>query len=322
MSTPHTWEWDAADGVYKNNFLSNDLLVQSVAKLKVVRFTKPFSGFGKKRGEYVNIFHVKELADPTSSQLAEDDKMPMDKLVMGQRVIRVVPFGRGVSFTHLSELLGKFDPNDYIQAALMRQMQRSLDTNAAAAFKDSTAVKICFIPTGISTGTFDVDGTPSTLATSNLTFDHMGILADYLAGDIHCPPWEGEDFMMLSCRKNLRGLKSDALWQQVHLYLQKGELFFNGEVGKAENIRCIQVDRDAAFANSAGNSTKLGEAVLFGDEAVIRIDVEAPHLRAEPNLGQNFGLLKGVAWYGVMAFSSLWETATDGEAKIIRITSS
>ena len=89
-------------------------------------------------------------------------------------------------------------------------MTGSIDTAAAAAFK-TTDVKICFIPTSLTGGTFDTDGTPNTTATANITFDHMGVLADYLAGDIHCPPYEGDDFICLSTRKTLRGLKNYTL---------------------------------------------------------------------------------------------------------------
>ena len=149
----------------------------------------------------------------------------------------------------------------------------------------------------------------------------MGVLADYLAGSIHCPPYEGEDFIMLACRKTLRGLKSDTLWQQVHMYLQKGDLFFKGEVGKAENIRCIQVDREAAFSNTTGQSTTMGEGVVFGDEAVVRVDVDSPQLYADPNYQSDFGRTKAIAWRGIMAFAPLWDTATDGEAKIIKLAS-
>jgi hypothetical protein len=224
-----------------------------------------------------------------------------------------------VEYTDLDRQLSIFDPASYLQKALRRQMERVMDTAAAAAFKHAD-VKICFTPTGISSGTFDTDGTPSTAATAALSFDHMGILADYLAGDIHCPPYEGEDFIMLSCRRNLRALKQDSLWQAVHLYLQKGDLFFRGEVGKAENIRCIQIDRQEAFDNQVG-STAIGEAVLFGDEAVVRVEVDAPQLYADPNYQSDFGRTKAVAWRGILAFASLWDTANDGEAKIIRIAS-
>lgn len=320
--TAHDWTFDSDVGVYKNHTISNQLLVTAVAQLKVVQFTSPMSGFGKQKGEYMNIMHVKELPDPTSAELEEGTRIPIDKLEMGNRVIRVVEWGRGVEYTNLASQLGKFDPKSYLQAALQRQMQRAMDTNAAAAFQDGTAVKICFIPTSLSGGTFDTDGTPSTLATHNLTFEHVGVIADYLSGTIHCPPYEGEDFIGLSCRKTLRGLKSDNLWQLVNMYLREGDLFFKGELGKTENIRWVQVDREAAFSNSAGNSTVLGEAVVFGDEGVVRVEVETPQLYADPNYQNDFGRTKAVAWRGILAYSALWATATDGEAKIIRITSS
>jgi N4-gp56 family major capsid protein len=149
----------------------------------------------------------------------------------------------------------------------------------------------------------------------------MGVLADYIAGNIHCPPYEGDDYIMLACRKTLRGLKSDSLWQQIHMYLQKGDLFFKGEVGKAENIRCVQIDREAAMSNTAGTSTVLGEAVVFGDEAVGYAEAETPRLYADPNYQSDFGRRKAIAWRGTYVYASVWNTSTDGEAKIIRITS-
>jgi N4-gp56 family major capsid protein len=319
----HNWTFDAEVGVYKNNFISNQLLLQSVAETKVAPFARPIKGVGKfkRKGETVNLMILRELPDPTSAQLDEETRIPIDKLELGNRAITLVEWGRGVEYTNLAQQFGKFDPADYLQKALMRQMKRALDTACADAFK-STDVKICFIPTSLTNGTFDTDGTPSTLATANLTFDHMGVLADYIAGDIHAPPFEGDDYIMLSCRKTLRGLKQDSLWQQVHMYLQQGDLFFRGEAGKAENIRCVQVDREAAMSNTAGNSTVLGEAVVFGDEAVGYVETESPQLYADPNFQADFGRTKAIAWRGIYVYASIWNTATDGEAKIIRITSS
>jgi len=319
----HNWTYDPPTSTYKNHFISNQLLLQSVGKCKVVPFTKPFPGVGKTvkgKGETINIVHLNEFADPTSTQLEEDTRIPIDKLALGNRTVTLVEWGRGTEYTNLNEQLSKFSPSDYLQKALMRQMERALDTTGATAFKH-TDVKICFIPTSLTGGTFDTDGTPSTTATANITFDHMGVLADYIAGDIHAPPFEGDDYIMLSCRKTLRGLKQDSLWQDIHKYLQKGDLFFKGEVGKAENIRCVQVDREAAFSNTAGSSTVLGEAVVFGDEAVGYAEAQTPQLYADPNYQSDFGRSKAVAWRGIYVYGSVWNTATDGEAKIIRIAS-
>jgi hypothetical protein len=217
--------------------------------------------------------------------------------------------------------LGKFDPASVIQKALIRQMQEALEIAAARDGFFHTDAKIVFSPTSPTGGTFATAGSAGALATSNLTFDHMGVLADYLAGTIHCPPYKGDDFIGLASRKTLRGLKSDLLWQQIHMYLQRGGLFFEGEAGKAENIRWIQCDHEAAISNTAGNSTVLGEAVVFGDEGVVRVEVEAPQLYADPNFQGDFGRTKAVAWRGIFAFAPLWNTATDGEAKIIKILS-
>lgn len=319
----HNWTFDADIGVYKNNYISNQLMLKSLVDTKVAPFARPIKGVGnfKKKGETVNIPILKELPDPTTAQLEEGTRIPIDKLELGNRAITLVEWGRGVEYTNLAQQFGKFDPADYLQKALMRQMDRSLDTACADAFK-STDVKIIFIPTSLTGGTFDTDGTPSTTALVNMTFDHMGVLADYLAGDIHCPPFEGDDYIMLACRKNLRGLKQDTLWQQIHMYLQKGDLFFKGETGKAENIRCVQVDREAALANSASASCSvMGEAVVFGDEAIGYVEAASPQLYADPNYQSDFGRTKAIAWKGTFVYASIWENSDDGEAKIIRIDS-
>jgi N4-gp56 family major capsid protein len=319
----HNWTFDADVGCYKNNFISNQLLLKSLGECKVAPFAKPIPGVGKfkHKGETVNLPIVKELPDPTSAQLDEDTKIPIDKLDLGNRTITLAAWGRGVEYTDLAQQFGKFDPADYLQKALMRQMDRSLDTACADAFK-STDAKIIFSPTSLTDGTFDTDGTPSTTALVNITFDHMGVLADYLAGDIHAPPFEGDDYIMLSCRKNLRGLKQDALWQAIHMYLQEEDLFFKGEAGKAENIRCIQVDREAAFANSASVScTVMGEGVVFGDQAVGYVEADAPRLYADPDFSKDFGRQKAIAWRGIFVYASVFDSADDGCAKIIRIDS-
>jgi hypothetical protein len=83
----------------------------------------------------------------------------------------------------------------------------------------------------------------------------------------------------------------------------------------------VECNRTQAFSNTSGSSTALGEAVVFGDEAVALIEVVTWHLRVNENYQNDFGRTKAVAWYGIMAFGSVWDTANDGEAKIIRICS-
>lgn len=316
-----TWTFSAPDGVYKSHYISNKLLHVAVEEMKMLPFTTPVNDFGKGRGETVTLMHIKHVPEPASAELEEATRIPIDQIEMDSRAITLVEMGRGLEYTNLFDQLSKFDIKNEIQKALKIQMERCMDTAVAAAFKH-TDVKVIFIPTSLTGGTWDTDGTPSTAATHNLTFDHMGVVSDYMAGDLHIPFYKGDNYVGCFARKALRGLKQDPLWQQVHMYLRKGELFFKGEAGMAENIRSVQIDRENALSNSIGTGSITGQGVVFGDEAVARVEAEAPHLRADPNYQSDFGRTKAIAWYGIVKFAPFWASASDGEAKIVRLDSS
>jgi N4-gp56 family major capsid protein len=316
----HNWQFDAALGVYKNHEISNDLLEVAVADTIVLPFTELVEGFGRGRGETINIMHVKELPQPADARLDEFTRVPIDKLVMGTRALTVAEWGRGVEYSDLARQLGKFDPKTYLQKRLKRQMTGVVDTAAANAFQ-STDAKLCFVPTTPTGGTFYTTGTPGAVAVAAMTFDHMGVLRDYMVATVHIPPYEGDHWVGIFSPKSLRGLRQDTLFQALHMYLNKGDFFYKSEIGMAENIRLVECNREQAFSNTAGSSTVIGEGVVFGDEAIARVEVEAPELRVSPNYQDDFGRKGAIAWVGTFVFGSFWDTATDGEAKIIRVTS-
>jgi len=316
------WEFDAALGIYKNHQLSNELRRVAAGACIVAPFTHPHGiSFKPNAGEAVNIMHIERLPNSLSSRLQENNRIPIRKLAFGNRVIRVVELGEGVEFTNLMHRLSKFNIKDELQKALKVQMEEALDSESALAFLDPLAAKIRFTPTGLSTGTFSTTGTPAALATAGLTFDHCCILADYLRDTIHCPPYEGDNFVGISAAKNLRSLKQDRYWQEWHKYLGKGDFVFKGEMGMTERIRWVECNRALSFSNVAGNSSRLGQAVVFGDDAVARITAETPHLRLDTNYQSDFGRTQATAWYGIIGIGSVWDSADDGKAKIIVIDS-
>jgi len=314
-----TWTYDAPDGVFKNHNLSTQLLEHAAQKWVFVGFTKEVPGGSqKKKGESITIPHYKSLDIPNSGVLEETGRIPIDKLELGTRQIVLSEFGRGVQYTHLMEELSVFDPKSGAQKVLDRQMGGSMDRAAAAAFKQA---KVCFIPTSLSGGVWDTDGVASTTALQNMTKAHMGIIRDYMMNDLHVPPYEGNHFVGLFATKALRGLKDDNAIEAWHQYLQKGDLIFNSEIGQVEGIRLSEVNHEAALSNGVGSGACLGEGVVFGDEAVSRAEVETPHLRADPNYQGDFGRIKAVVWYGIVAYGITWDTANDLEAKVVYVTS-
>jgi N4-gp56 family major capsid protein len=321
MSTPHNWTFDADLGIYKNHALSDDLLEVAIAETIILPFTEMVESFGKGKGETINIMHVKELPEPADARLNEFTRVPIDKLTLGTRSLTVAEWGRGVEYSDLARQLGKFDPKTYLQKRLKNQMKGVVDTAAAAAFLNSD-VKMVFTPTGPAAGTWSTTGAAGAVALSPLTFDHMGIIRDYITASLHIPAFEGNDWIAIFPPKNMRGLRSDRLFQELHMYLGKGDFFFNGEIGKAEGIRLVECNRENAFSNvGSGSATVIGEGVIFGDEAIARVEVMAPELRVSVNYQDDFGRKGAVAWIGIFVFGAFWNTSNDGEAKIIKILS-
>lgn len=320
MGETFTWEHDAATGVYKNHALSGELLKIAARFWKFVPYTQKESSFGKGKGESITLVYYKALPDPTSAKLEEETRIPIDQLTMGKTSITVYEFGRGVEFTELSRQFSKFDPKEGAQKALIDQMNQAMDVAAAGEFNGTNA-KVIFIPTSLTGGTWDTDGTASTTATVNVTKHHIGVIRDYMAMNLHVPFFSGDSYVGLFSTKALRGLKDDNVIQSWHMYLRKGDLLYRGEIGMVEQVRIAEVTNDSALSNSKGTGSVLGEAVIFGDDAVARVETEFPHLRAQPNYTGDFGRRHAIAWYGLVGFGVKFQSANDREARIVRITS-
>lgn len=315
-----TWERDADSGVYKSHAMTGELLKLAAVQMVIVPFTKNIKKFARRMGDSITMSYYKAAAEPTSAKLTEDTRIPIDTLQMNHYTITISEWGRGVEYTSIAEDLSELSPEDGAQKTLKDQMSLCMDTAAAAAFTGTNA-KICFIPTSLTGGTFDTDGTPSTTALSNLTSDHMGVIRDYLATTIHAPFYEGGHYVGLFATKALRGLKQDKLIQSFDQYLQKGDLLYRSELGMIENIRLVEVTHENALSDGVGSGSVLGEGVVFGADAVGRIEIDFPELRLDPNYKSDFGRRKAVAWYGTVAFDALFQSATDREARIIKIGS-
>ena len=315
-----TWNYDTATGTYKSHTISSKLREQAVVESVFADFVRTEPGFGRKKGETITIMRFDALSIPTSAALTETERIPIDTMTQTSVGITVYEYGRGVAFTHISQLLSKFDPEDRIQKALTEQMRKSLDRLYATAMK---TVYLKYIPTSLTGGSFDEDGTASTSATSNLTVAHLAAIRDAFADTYIVPPYENGDYIGLISTKGLRGIKSDPTFETWKQYLREGDVLHNSEVGKIESIRCIEVKDTTNLANNKGTGSVLGEAVIFGDDFCVMAEVETPEVRAQVNMGQDFGRVHAAAWYGVLGAGLSWSaTATAGKVKGVHVTSS
>lgn len=309
------WQFDAPSGVYKNHTLSSKIREAAIAKTKMMQFVDPEPGYGKNRGENITINRIANISEPTNGRISESQRIPEDEFTITTVSITVSEWGRSVPFTSFAQDLSAIDLENRIQRKLRDQMKLTLDTGAADAFKNA---QVKFIPTGSASGVFDTDGTASTTATSNMKVYHVEQIRDYLYTTLNTPPFMDDDYVGLVSTKAKRGLISDPAWEEWHKYTNPSAKF-NGEIGRIENIRFIEINHTNALSGSLGSGGVLGEALVFGEDAVAMAVAEDPELRVQ--IPQDYGRQKAVAWYGILDFGLIWDTANSGEARVVHVTS-
>lgn len=312
-----TWTYDAPSGVYKNHDLSSQLRMAAIAETKFMQFVSTEAGYGRKKGESVTITRLSNIANPTDGKLVEGNKIPEDEITLSTVAITVAEWGRAVPYTNLMEELSTFNVENMIQSKLKDQMKLTLDSAAAKVFK-GTDNKIKAAPTGVASITFDTDGTQSTTATSNLNVYHVEQIRDYMYGTLKVPAYSGDDYICILTTKAKRGLINDPAWEKWHTYTDPAAKY-NGEIGRLENVRFIETNNFDALSNGVGSGSVLGEAVFFGADAVAMAVAQDPELRA--GIPQDFGRQMSVAWYGILNFGVVWNTANAGEARIVSVGS-
>lgn len=311
-----TWTYDAPLNVYKSHAMSDKLRMAAVASAEFAAHVRPESGFGKNKGETVTITRIANIPEPAGDgTIPEQGKVPIDTFSVSTTSITVKEMGRGIEYTSLQQDLAKYDLDSPIQRKLKDQMHLIIDTLAATQFK---AAKIKFVPLSLTGGQFDEGGAATATALSNLTYKHMGVIRDYMRENKHVPFYENSMYVAILSTKAARGVKDDPQFEELTKYLRPADLVYKSEIGKAEQFRVVENNHVAALSSSLASGV-LGEGVFFGEDAVSMAEAITPELRAA--LAADFGRQKAIAWYGILAYGIIWDTAVDGQARIVHLTS-
>lgn len=309
----YQWSFNTETGAFKNNALSRDLYNAAVENSVFMDHVKPVTGFGKKMGESVLLTRITRLTEPTSVALSEGTRVPEDTYAMTTRSITVTEIGRSVPYSSLAEDLTWYDLENSVQKVLREQMQLGLDSMAATAFKTAS---VKYQITGLTAATVTTNGTFGGAATANLNVYHIEQIRDYLF-DTLFTPMIGDSYVAICRTLGLRGIKRDPAWEEWHKYTDPSAKW-NNEIGRMEGIRFVETNHNNALGQ-VGTSSVLGESVFFGDDAVAMAEVMTPELRAA--MPDDFGRSKAVAWYGILNFALIWNTANAGQAKVVHVGS-
>lgn len=310
-----TWSFDAPSGVYKNHHMSSRLREAAIAETKFMQFVSVEPGYGRKKGESLTITRVSNLDVPTEGRISENERIPEDNLTITTVQITVSEWGRAVPYTSLSDDLSEFNISNIIQRTLKDQMRLVMDENSAAAFK-TTLIKA--VMTGVGSIAFTTNGVPAGVAAANLNVFGVEQIRDYMHATLNVPAFASDDYIGIVSTKAKRGIINDPAFEPWHRYTDP-QAKYNSEIGRLENIRFIETNNTRSLSGSIGAGGVGGEALIFGADSVVMAVVEDPELRAK--MPEDYGRQRGVAWYGVLEFGLVWDTANPGEARVIHVTS-
>ena len=304
------WQFDAPTGTYKNHALSRDIRREAIANAQFMQFLRAESGFGKQKGESVTITRI--LALPLAGRVGETDRLPSGRPAIETKQVSVSQWGFKIPVTEFEKNLSHFNIMDPFQAALRDQITLTMDKMAADAFK-LTPVK--YIPT-VSGGTFDTDGTASTVSDRNFGVQDLRRIHDQLSGDLKVPMYKNGKYVAILSTRAARGLKNDPEYKDW-LAPHTSEPLVSGKLKDIEGFSIFATNHFDALDNLAGTSTTTGEAVFFGADAAGLVRIQDPEIRA--GIPEELGTFREVGWVGTVEAFLVWERAS--LARVIHGTS-
>lgn len=322
-----SWASDSgASGFRTVTEISKKVVHAAQPMMKFRQFVSVETAFGKNKGESVQIYRAGNTDEESSATaINELDRIPTLSVAVTPKLITVNEYGRAIPFTSKVENLAEVDvENSVYLKALRNNMAKSLDRLVATAFKTSDVIAIPIAAT--NTITWDVDGTASTSATSNINAKMLKDIVDGMKmGKFGAntskpvPYYDGESYVCIASTTFLRGIKDDSDYELAAKYAHPEDLYL-GEVGRFYNVRFVESNHINALSTGVGTGSVLGEAIIFGEDPIREIVAVEENIRSKNP--EDYGRDKGLAWYAMLGWGRVWDYSTDTEEHIVRIASS
>ena len=318
-----SWSVDASASGYRTLVdVSKAVRHANQPNLKARQFVTLENAFGKGKGDTMDIYRVGNTA-ATGGTINELSKIPETTVAVTRRSISVDEYGIAIPFTSKVQNLSEVGVDNVYIKALKNDQAKVLDKAVIDEMKNADLI---YIPTSLTGGVWDEDGTASTTATVNITVAHVKIIVDAMKTGAFTtairpiPFFEGEHYICLASVKFMRGIKDDPDWQDIAKYANTLGAY-TGEVGRLpfQNVRFIETNHVNALSNGVGTSSVLGQAIFFGEDPIRELVAIPEEIREK--IPDDYGRGHGVAWYALLGFGRTWAASNDSEDRIVRVTS-
>ena len=124
----------------------------------------------------------------------------------------------------------------------------------------------------------------------------------------------GVDYMSIVSNNSKRGLYD---YLQALMAYTTPEFMYQNESGRYYGCRFIE--ENAILSNSKGTASDNGEAIFFGDDAVVEAMAIPEEIRWDPP--QDLGRSIKAGWVAETEFGKPWDYSTNTEEHIVFLTS-
>ena len=295
-------------GFFTNDVLSKKIRHSAQPLMKFRQFVDLEPASGKSRGNKVFFDKISNIAT-AGGTLVETSTIPKTNYTILQGTLTITEYGNSIPFTQKLQTLSEVSVPDSIKTVLRNDQAKVLDSAAAVQFQTSDYKAVC--ETTAST-VFASAGVAGTAAVASMSDKNVRDIIDKMK-ILLIPRADGSNYVCIASTNSVRGLYDffEAKAQNTTM-----APLMSGEIGSYYG--CRFVEETSILSNVLGSAT-YGEAVFFGADAV-REGVAIPE-EIRIDIPKDFGRDQGIAWYALLGFTKTWDFSTDGETRIIHVTS-
>lgn len=277
---------------------------------------------GKKSGDRVGFKLLGDLPFGTAdTPLNETQKVPFAKPPEFTGTGRIYRRAQAIAWTGTRADLDRMDVEDGNIRSLRNHFARvdnKIIYDALLAGRSFT-----YVAQSASTYTFLSDGTVTQQAQAGFSRFHANKMALELRRK-NVPPADGNGYIFFVSPTIEDDLLNDTAsngFIDVKKYANSGaEGILRNEIGRIGPFRVV-VDNDR-MADQIGQNSVRGSGIVVGFEAIKEILGPYPvHLRANLNLGGDFGNQAGIAWQSMHGYVVPWNYTTHDQGSVLHYTS-
>jgi N4-gp56 family major capsid protein len=316
MSGVNNSTWATYGGYLANQKLSAQMRAQALGNYVYRQFVDKKDGLGKGAGDVVT-FSKRLRIDTAGAALTETASITQKNIKITKGTASVVEYGNKVLYSLKSDTLAMFNLKSEYGQGLMDDQVYTLDNAIYTVMKTAKFKAVC-TNTGKTHINFTTTGTATaTSAATRVTMNNIRGVID-LAKTYQIPKM-GSNYICIGATNFISDIYDDLL--AVAQYAEP-EFRYKDEIGKFYGARFVE---DNSLADTTAGGSTLGEALLFGEEAVAEAVAMPEELRYYEEEGGRFRYLM---WLAIVGYAKIWDRVLDGQTanlsgleRIIHVTS-